>query len=136
MTVRSGKWEPPETGWFERMQSPSFSLEPSTLICCSNSLLLCTNMLLNQDYKENKNLILDSFLHGTQVDWYVGGVGHETTVRAEQGARKVQSFLEKGNLFYMISGCIAFIYQTLQKKCTYKIIHLSFFFILYWCSIN
>ena len=99
MTVRSGKWEPPDTGWFERMQSPSFSLEPSTLICCSNVLLLCTNMLLNQDYKENKNLIFDSFLHGTQVDWYVGGVGHETTVRAEEGARKVQSFLERGNLF-------------------------------------
>mmetsp|Transcript_54698 Transcript_54698/g.119923 ORF Transcript_54698/g.119923 Transcript_54698/m.119923 type:complete len:423 (+) Transcript_54698:641-1909(+) len=40
------------------------------------------------------NLLLHGITHGSQVDWHVGGVGHQAAVRGEQGAGEVQPLLD------------------------------------------
>ena len=39
------------------------------------------------------NLVLYSFLHGTEVDWDMRCIGDQASIRAKHGAREVESFL-------------------------------------------
>ena len=41
------------------------------------------------------NLPLHSFLHGPQVHWNVGSIGHQTSIRAKQGTREIKTFLKQ-----------------------------------------
>lgn len=43
---------------------------------------------------ERLHLVLNSLLHGAQVHGYMGGIGNEAAVRAENRARKVQALLD------------------------------------------
>lgn len=43
---------------------------------------------------ERLHLVLNGLLHGAQVHGYMGGIGNEAAVRAENRARKVQALLD------------------------------------------